>query len=151
MRAGVWSKELYRNTHPSNSSSDTILTPRSRSASADVDLSLPTGDVNEDPSVNDPTCCMKGVVPIETDGFTYGYVFFRQKSDSGIRRGFFQKSLVILSPHPWKGLFLNIVRLLGSKIMDCIINDREEDIDHLGPGSSCFELLVRAYNEIANW
>jgi hypothetical protein len=153
MRSGHWSRELYRNTHPSNPSSDTVVNTRSRAASEDINLSsTSTTEIDpEVPTVNDPTFCMKGVVPIETDGFTYGYVFFRQKSDSAIRRGFFQKSLVILSPHPWKGLFLNIVRLLGSKLMDCIINDRESDIDHLGPGSSAFDLLVRAYEEIANW
>jgi hypothetical protein len=35
--------------------------------------------------------------------------------------------------------------------MDCIINDREGELEHLGPGSSAYELLVRAYEEIANW
>jgi hypothetical protein len=88
MRAGAWSRyifilfilrELYRNTHPSNPSSDSTVTPRSRAASADIDLSAPSELDPDDPSINDPTCCMKGVVPVETDGFTYGYVFFRYK------------------------------------------------------------------------
>jgi hypothetical protein len=29
-------------------------------------------------------------IPIDTDGFTYGYVFFRQKRDALVKRGFFQ-------------------------------------------------------------
>lgn len=31
-------------------------------------------------------------LPVDTDGFTYGYVFFRQQKDSEIRRGYFQVS-----------------------------------------------------------
>ncbi|CAG8464033.1 2903_t:CDS:10 [Paraglomus brasilianum] len=50
----------------------------------------------------------------ETDsGFLYGYVFFRQKRDPTIRRGYFQKSLVFLSPYPYVGLFSSLVSILG--------------------------------------
>lgn len=51
--------------------------------------------------------------PTAEAGFLYGYVFFRQKKDEKIRRGYFQKSLVLLSQHPFVGLFSKVVSMLG--------------------------------------
>ncbi|KAI8996795.1 hypothetical protein BDB01DRAFT_768514 [Pilobolus umbonatus] len=51
-------------------------------------------------------------------GFLHGYVFFRQKKDSTIRRGYFQKSLVLLSQHPFVGLFSRMVSILGPAYFD---------------------------------
>ncbi|KAM3588785.1 hypothetical protein VKS41_001223 [Umbelopsis sp. WA50703] len=51
--------------------------------------------------------------PTAEAGFLYGYVFFRQKKDEKIRRGYFQKSLVLLSQHPFVGLFSRVVSMLG--------------------------------------
>ncbi|KAJ2960634.1 hypothetical protein NQZ79_g4043 [Umbelopsis isabellina] len=51
--------------------------------------------------------------PTAEAGFLYGYVFFRQKKDGKIRRGYFQKSLVLLSQHPFVGLFSRVVSMLG--------------------------------------
>ncbi|KAF9925694.1 Protein dennd6a [Linnemannia zychae] len=51
--------------------------------------------------------------PTTDAGFLYGYVFFRQKQDPSIRRGYFQKSVVILTQHPFIGLFSKIVSVLG--------------------------------------
>ncbi|ORY93744.1 hypothetical protein BCR43DRAFT_516764 [Syncephalastrum racemosum] len=56
--------------------------------------------------------------PTTSAGFLYGYVFFRQKKDSTIRRGYFQKSLVLLSQHPFVGLFSRIVAILGPVFFD---------------------------------
>ncbi|SAM08428.1 hypothetical protein [Absidia glauca] len=56
--------------------------------------------------------------PTTTAGFLYGYVFFRQKKDPSIRRGYFQKSLVLLSQHPFVGLFSRIVSILGPAFFD---------------------------------
>ncbi|ORZ12233.1 hypothetical protein BCR42DRAFT_79445 [Absidia repens] len=56
--------------------------------------------------------------PTTTAGFLYGYVFFRQKKDPSIRRGYFQKSLVLLSQHPYVGLFSRIVAILGPSFFD---------------------------------
>ncbi|KAJ1658061.1 hypothetical protein IWQ61_002648 [Dispira simplex] len=53
-----------------------------------------------------------------TTGFYYGYVFFRQKRDPYLRRGCFQKSLVLLSPLPYHGLFSKLVRILGPLYFD---------------------------------
>ncbi|KAF9357082.1 Protein dennd6a [Mortierella sp. NVP85] len=51
--------------------------------------------------------------PTTDAGFLYGYVFFRQKQDPSIRRGYFQKSVVLISQHPFIGLFSKIVSVLG--------------------------------------
>ncbi|KAL0093744.1 hypothetical protein F4703DRAFT_1730783 [Phycomyces blakesleeanus] len=51
--------------------------------------------------------------PTTNAGFLYGYVFFRQKKDPSIRRGYFQKSIVLLSQHPWTGLFSRLIGILG--------------------------------------
>ncbi|KAI8335501.1 hypothetical protein BC941DRAFT_430502 [Chlamydoabsidia padenii] len=56
--------------------------------------------------------------PTTTAGFLYGYVFFRQKRDPSIRRGYFQKSLVLLSQHPFVGLFSRIISILGPVFFD---------------------------------
>ncbi|PWN29580.1 DUF1630-domain-containing protein [Jaminaea rosea] len=48
-----------------------------------------------------------------SSSYIYGYVFFRQKRDPAIRRGYFQKSLVILSHLPYVALFTDIVTKLG--------------------------------------
>ncbi|CAO3593330.1 unnamed protein product [Absidia cylindrospora] len=56
--------------------------------------------------------------PTTTAGFLYGYVFFRQKKDASIRRGYFQKSLVLLSQHPFVGLFSRIISILGPAFFD---------------------------------
>ncbi|CAO1619207.1 unnamed protein product [Jaminaea pallidilutea] len=45
--------------------------------------------------------------------YLYGYVFFCQRRDPSIRRGYFQKSLVILSHLPYVALFGEIVSKLG--------------------------------------
>ncbi|KAF9080082.1 Protein dennd6a [Mortierella sp. AD031] len=51
--------------------------------------------------------------PTTDAGFLYGYVFFRQKQDPSIRRGYFQKSVVLLTQHPFIGLFSKVVSVLG--------------------------------------
>eukprot|EP01124_Arcella_intermedia_P004470 TRINITY_DN12540_c0_g1_i1.p1 TRINITY_DN12540_c0_g1~~TRINITY_DN12540_c0_g1_i1.p1 ORF type:complete len:130 (-),score=19.16 TRINITY_DN12540_c0_g1_i1:108-497(-) len=36
----------------------------------------------------------------KTNKYLYGFVFFRQEKDSSISRGYLQKSVVLVSPHP---------------------------------------------------
>ncbi|KAJ3039424.1 Protein dennd6a [Rhizophlyctis rosea] len=84
-------------------------------------------------------------LPVDTDGYTYGYVFFRQKRDAEIRRGFFQKSLVVLSPHPWPGLWTSLVGSLGRAYMDAFIEDRQNDTN------TAKTLLEAACFDIAAW
>lgn len=50
--------------------------------------------------------------------FIYGYVHFLQKKDSTLKRGYFQKSLVILSMLPFVELFYHIVNVIGTNYFD---------------------------------
>jgi len=48
----------------------------------------------------------------------YGYVLFRQRKDETLKRGYFQKSVVILSFLPYDGLFKEMIRLIGPSYFD---------------------------------
>lgn len=48
-----------------------------------------------------------------SSNYIHGYCFFRQKRDATIRRGYFQKSVVILSHLPYVSFFSELVRRLG--------------------------------------
>lgn len=50
--------------------------------------------------------------------FIYGYVHFLQKKDSSLKRGYFQKSLVILSLLPFVELFYRVVDIVGTNYFD---------------------------------
>lgn len=50
--------------------------------------------------------------------FIYGYVHFLQRKDSTLKRGYFQKSLVILSFLPFVELFKFIVSIVGSEYFE---------------------------------
>lgn len=68
-------------------------------------------------------------LPVETDGYTYASVFFRQRPDPESSRGYFQKALVLLTPHPWTGLFNYIIAHLGPRFMDSLVENRVLDSD----------------------
>lgn len=55
--------------------------------------------------------------------YTYGYVYFRQVKDRSARRGYFQKSLVILTRLPFVNLFSQIVSVIAPQYFD-----NEEDV-----------------------
>ncbi|KAJ2886578.1 hypothetical protein FB639_001547 [Coemansia asiatica] len=50
--------------------------------------------------------------------FLYGHVFFRQKRDPLMRRGGFQRSVVVISHLPYHGLFSRMVYMLGPLYFD---------------------------------
>ncbi|KAJ1821779.1 hypothetical protein LPJ75_000629, partial [Coemansia sp. RSA 2598] len=50
--------------------------------------------------------------------FLYGHVFFRQKRDPLMRRGGFQRSVVVISHLPYHGLFSRMVHMLGPLYFD---------------------------------
>ncbi|KAJ2120230.1 hypothetical protein IW147_005249 [Coemansia sp. RSA 720] len=50
--------------------------------------------------------------------FLHGYVFFRQKRDPLMRRGGFQRSVVIISHLPYNGLFARLAHILGPLYFD---------------------------------
>ncbi|KAL9936964.1 hypothetical protein V8E36_004199 [Tilletia maclaganii] len=49
--------------------------------------------------------------------YIYGYVFFQQRPDSSIRRGYFQKSFVVLSHLPLLGLWTHVVEIVGQALL----------------------------------
>lgn len=52
------------------------------------------------------------------DGYLYGYVYFRQVKDRTLRRGYFQKSVVLLSHLPLVSLFTTILDLVAPEYFD---------------------------------
>ncbi|XP_053572599.1 protein DENND6B-like [Bombina bombina] len=54
----------------------------------------------------------------------YGYVYFRQVRDSSVKRGYFQKSLVLLSSLPYSNLFHTLLQLIApeyfNKLEPCL-------------------------------
>ncbi|KAI9145019.1 hypothetical protein BKA69DRAFT_1121963 [Paraphysoderma sedebokerense] len=68
------------------------------------------------PSINQPV--QVASLPKMDDEYWHGYVFFRQKPDKSIRRGYYQKSVVLLSKNPYCGLFLKMLELIGPKFCE---------------------------------
>lgn len=52
------------------------------------------------------------------DGYMYGYVYFRQVKDRTLRRGYFQKSVVLLSHLPLVSLFTSVLELVAPEYFD---------------------------------
>nr|XP_053628863.1 protein DENND6A-like [Cherax quadricarinatus] len=52
------------------------------------------------------------------DGYLYGYVYFRQVKDRTLRRGYFQKSVVLLSHLPLVSLFTTVLDLVAPEYFD---------------------------------
>lgn len=48
----------------------------------------------------------------------YGYVYFRQVRDQTLRRGYFQKSVVLLSPLPYFNFFKEVVEIIAPEYFD---------------------------------
>jgi len=60
----------------------------------------------------------------------FGYVYFRQVKDKTLKRGYFQKSVVILSKFPFTSFFNQILSLIapayfenGSEVIETACND----------------------------
>ncbi|KIP11168.1 hypothetical protein PHLGIDRAFT_114828 [Phlebiopsis gigantea 11061_1 CR5-6] len=68
------------------------------------------------------------------DGFIYGFSHFTQRRDSTSKRGYQQRSVVILTQHPYPSLFYSIMSYLGRSFLS-----------HGGP------MLEVACHNIANW
>ena len=49
----------------------------------------------------------------------YGYVYFRQVKDRSARRGYFQKSLVLLTRFPFVCLYSQIVQIIAPQFFEC--------------------------------
>ncbi|OQV19571.1 Protein DENND6B [Hypsibius exemplaris] len=56
---------------------------------------------------------------LQTDsGMCYGYVYFRQVKDKNVRRGYFQKSVVLISKYPFLNVFREVLRLVATEFFD---------------------------------
>lgn len=52
------------------------------------------------------------------DSYVYGYVYFRQIKDRSARRGYFQKSLVMISRLPFVTFFKTITSIIANEFFD---------------------------------
>ena len=62
----------------------------------------------------------------------FGYVYFRQVKDKSLKRGYFQKSVVLLSKFPFVSLFSHILALIATDFFSTggeIIETACHDID----------------------
>jgi len=87
----------------------------------------------------------------DEEGCRFGYVFFRQEKDEQLRRGFFQKSLVLLSPHPFHGLFSEMVKNIGSKYFDVVNACRRRGESEVAIQEIARTILDAACAEVASW
>ncbi|XP_048743475.1 protein DENND6A-like isoform X3 [Ostrea edulis] len=56
---------------------------------------------------------------LQTDsGYLYGFVYFRQTKDKSIKRGYFQKSVVLVSRLPFVALFNELVSIIAPGYFD---------------------------------
>ncbi|PSR72943.1 hypothetical protein PHLCEN_2v11180 [Hermanssonia centrifuga] len=72
--------------------------------------------------------------PVTKDGFIYGFSHFTQRRDPTSKRGYQQRSLVILSQHEYPSLFYTLLSYLGQSFLS-----------HGGP------MLEVACHNIASW
>jgi hypothetical protein len=153
----------------SNSSShlgDSVFTFRIRSASALAKLpvfatraSMHKLDRTSSPSVSSLSDPMAFLSPLSSgkeggedeEGCRFGYVFFRQEKDSQLKRGFFQKSLVLLSPHPFYGLFSAVIKSIGSKYFDIVNTCRRRGDSELVIQEMARSILDEACSQVASW
>lgn len=105
------------------SNSDVAFTPqrqtngtRSPSAtSADLPIAQDDGQLPDlgDFSLASPTKIDRRPSHNTSMNYIHGFCYFRQKRDASIRRGYFQKSVVILSHLPYVSFFSEIVKRIG--------------------------------------
>ncbi|KAG4303984.1 hypothetical protein PORY_002637 [Pneumocystis oryctolagi] len=66
------------------------------------------------------------------ENFINGYVFFKQKRDPSSERGYFQKSIVILTVNSFPGIFSRIISILGQKyFLNCDISVLESAVHYI--------------------
>ncbi|KAI9184303.1 hypothetical protein H9P43_003356 [Blastocladiella emersonii ATCC 22665] len=70
-------------------------------------------------------------LPSMDDEFLYASVFFRQKPDPSIRRGYYQKSVVLISRLPLAGLWDRVVSLVGPVVCEMGVPALETAINNI--------------------
>lgn len=84
-------------------------------------------------------------------GHYWGFVYFRQIKDCTLKRGYFQKSLIILTRLPFINLFYEINSLIAPKYFDIIAtggSNTSNNNDKNYEGKKCLEAIC---NNICNW
>lgn len=65
------------------------------------------------------TNCAKHLAHFQADNlYFYGHVYFRQIKDRAARRGYLQKSLVLITRLPFVTLFSNVVSVLANQFFE---------------------------------
>lgn len=93
-----------------------------------VNLAFPDSNSS---SIGDQVFCFRFRSGGSKDNFLFGYTFFRQRRDASVSRGYFQKSVVIISHLPCLSLFRRVVSALGplsfehgaSSALDAVVHD----------------------------
>uniref|UniRef100_A0A8C1BI64 DENN/MADD domain containing 6Aa n=1 Tax=Cyprinus carpio carpio TaxID=630221 RepID=A0A8C1BI64_CYPCA len=57
-------------------------------------------------------------VCLKVSGYYYGYVYFRQVRDKTLKRGYFQKSLVLISKLPYVTFFHSLLKLIAPEYFE---------------------------------
>uniref|UniRef100_A0AAR2KVE9 UDENN domain-containing protein n=1 Tax=Pygocentrus nattereri TaxID=42514 RepID=A0AAR2KVE9_PYGNA len=84
----------------------------------------------------DAPVCLK-----KDQGHFYGYVYFRQVRDKSLKRGYFQKSLVLISKRPYVAFFHSLLKLIAPEYFE-----KQEPLF-----SFFFFLCLLACNDIDRW
>ncbi|CAB0008452.1 unnamed protein product [Nesidiocoris tenuis] len=73
------------------------------------------------------------VAALSNRNYLYGYVYFRQVKDPSLPRGYFQKSVIVLSKYPFVNFFLTVCRMIAPEFFDngsLSIEAAIHEIDH---------------------
>ncbi|KAL1137887.1 hypothetical protein AAG570_009583 [Ranatra chinensis] len=88
-----------------------------------------------------------------TPNYLYGFVYFRQVKDPNLPRGYFQKSVILLSRLPFVNLFLEVCGKVAPRFFRCGLSSLEEAWCNISkwpfpePGeSTCLSLLGEILN-----
>nr|XP_060632286.1 protein DENND6B-like isoform X2 [Anolis sagrei ordinatus] len=75
--------------------------------------------LRERPWAQSATACRKEApAALQETAHYFGYVYFRQVRDSSVKRGYFQKSLVLVSRLPYVNLFQSLLQLIAPEYFD---------------------------------
>ncbi|CAD6955777.1 unnamed protein product [Tilletia controversa] len=94
--------------------------------------------------------------------YVYGHVFFQQRPDASIRRGYFQKSFVLISHLPLLGLWSRVVENVGQSMFRALRMDSNGAVSQDGTSatgstnsmSECrgaWDVLRAFVNNVAQW
>ncbi|KAF8311959.1 hypothetical protein DL93DRAFT_1352348 [Clavulina sp. PMI_390] len=93
---------------------DPLVSSTSSTTSSVADLGTDDGDLGDiSPISPDSSTPIPSTSSFTKDGFLYGYALFHQRRDASSKRGYLQRSVVILSQHAYPALFIACLAELG--------------------------------------